>query len=122
MPNMLRNVLGNLFSRPATRQYPTQAREPFANARGMIEFDTENCIFCGACARRCPAAAITVDRAAKQLTFEPFRCIICVACVEVCPRKCIQSRDQYRAPVYAKSEEVHRREMPAEVENKTSRV
>jgi ech hydrogenase subunit F len=107
MPNMLSNVLSNVFRRPATRLYPTVQRPPFSGARGHVEFDTKSCGFCGACSRRCPAAAIVVNRTEKTLTFDPFRCIVCEACVEVCPRKSIVVDNHYRAPAYAKSVEVH---------------
>ncbi len=105
MPSMLQNVLANLFSRPATRRYPFQAREPFPEARGRIGFDISKCVFCGACAKRCPAAAIEVRRNEKELKFEPFRCIICEACVEVCPRHCVDSIAQYRSPAHTKATE-----------------
>jgi ech hydrogenase subunit F len=107
MPNMLSNVLSNVFARPATRPYPTVKRQPFPHARGHMVFDTSSCGFCGACARRCPAAAITVNRQEKTLTFEPFRCLICEACAEVCPRKSITTSNEYRAPAFAKSNEVY---------------
>jgi formate hydrogenlyase subunit 6/NADH:ubiquinone oxidoreductase subunit I len=115
---MLQNVLANLFSRPATRQYPFQRREPFEEARGRINFDIDKCVFCGACAKRCPAAAIEVNRAEKELKFQPFRCIICNACVEVCPRHCIDSVVQYRSPVYDKPEETYRGVVEAKAESK----
>lgn len=118
MPSMLQNVLANLLSRPATRKYPFQRREPFADARGRIDFDISKCAFCGACAKRCPAAAIEVQRAEKELKFEPFRCIICEACVEVCPRKCIDSTAQYRSPVYTKPSEKHQGVIEAKPERK----
>ena len=118
MPSMLQNVLANLFSRPATRKYPFQAREPFPEARGRIGFDISKCAFCGACAKRCPAAAIEVQRAEKELKFEPFRCIICEACVEVCPRKCIDSAAQYRAPVYQKPHETYKAVVEGKAEKK----
>jgi formate hydrogenlyase subunit 6/NADH:ubiquinone oxidoreductase subunit I len=103
---MLGNVLANLVSRPATRRYPFEIREPFDNARGRIEFVIENCVYCGNCARRCPAAAIKVDRVAKTLTFEPFRCIVCETCVEGCPKKAINTVSSYRAPEHSKETEV----------------
>ena len=113
MPEMLGNVLKNLFSRPATRRYPYEKREPFAEARGHIEFDSTKCSFCGACARRCPAAAIVVNRQDKELTFEPFRCIICEACAEVCPRQAIDVMPAHREPACVKGQEVHRPPSPA---------
>ena len=113
MPEMLGNVLKNLFSRPATRRYPHEKREPFAEARGHIRFLSDKCSFCGACARRCPAVAIVVNRAEKELTFEPFRCIICEACAEVCPRQAIDVMSVHRPPANRKSQEVYRPPSPA---------
>lgn len=103
----LPGVLSNLFGGPATRLYPLEKREPFKGARGQIEFDQGKCNLCTLCSRRCPAAAIAVDREAKSYTFWPFRCIICEACVEACPRKAIVLKDQWRAPAYAKTAEVY---------------
>ncbi len=102
MPWFLPGVLGNLFGGPATRLYPFQKRELFDKARGQIELVPENCTFCGACARRCPTAAINVDRTNKGFYFEPFRCIICEACIEICPRDGIRLLNQWRSPEYTK--------------------
>lgn len=97
---MLRRILANLFSRPATRPFPRVSQEPAEGYRGAVEFDQEKCIFCGACALRCPAHAITVDRANKVLTFDLFRCIHCACCAEACKRGCVQLRRAYHPPVY----------------------
>ncbi len=103
----LPGVLSNLFGGPATRLYPVQKREPFAGARGHIEFDSTKCNLCTLCSRRCPAAAIEVDRPGKKYTFWPFRCIVCEACIEACPRKAITLKGEWRAPAYAKPTEVY---------------
>ena len=95
-------VLKNLFGGPATRMYPFERRESFDKARGHVEMDMSACTFCGACAKRCPAAAITVDRQNRTYYFEPFRCIICEACVEVCPKKSITLYKDHRTAAYAK--------------------
>lgn len=99
----LPGVLSNLAGGPATRLHPFQKREPFPRARGHIEFDESKCNFCGGCARRCPAAAISVSREEKSYTFWPFRCIVCEACIEVCPKKAISLANQYRPPAYSKA-------------------
>ncbi len=113
--SMLRNVLSNLFSRPATRNYPVEKRPVVEDLRGHIEFDMSLCIFCGACQRRCPAAAIVVSKADKTLRFEPFRCIMCEWCVEGCPKKCIYTKNSYRSPATSKPVELLRPpEEPAE--------
>jgi Fe-S-cluster-containing hydrogenase component 2 len=62
--------------------------------------------------KRCPAAAIEVDRPGKTVLFEPFRCIICEACAEICPKDVITVEAQHRSPAYQKHTEV--RGVPAE--------
>lgn len=94
-------ALRNLFTKPATRRYPYVAREPFAGSRGRIVIDFPNCIACGACARRCPAGSITVDRAAKSWRIDRFSCVSCGLCVKVCPKKCLAMAPERPAPVRA---------------------
>lgn len=101
---MLRRVLENLFSRPATRPFPKLSREPVEGYRGAVEFAQENCVFCGACALRCPANAIEVDRTSKTVKFDLFKCIHCACCAEACKKGCVQLRSAYHPPVYQKPE------------------
>jgi len=84
---MVPRALRNLVSRPATRRYPTEPRPLFDGARGTIEFDVETCNYCMLCARRCPAAAITVNRDERTWVIEHLTCIACNICVEVCAKK-----------------------------------
>jgi len=104
---MLPNIVRNVFLSPATRKYPFVVREPFVGSRGKILFKAENCTCCGSCARRCPAAAIVVDKEARKLTFKVAHCIICEACIEACPKKDIVLDFKWRAPFYDKPMEVY---------------
>jgi ech hydrogenase subunit F len=90
--------LHNLFSKPATRNYPAQPREYPQRTRGHIENDMDLCIFCGLCSKKCPTGAITVDRAAKTWAISPFSCIQCGFCTEGCPKKCLSMRQTYTQP------------------------
>jgi formate hydrogenlyase subunit 6/NADH:ubiquinone oxidoreductase subunit I len=77
-------ALRNLVSRPATRRYPLEVRPPVALARGHVAVDMASCVFCGLCARRCPAAAIVVSKEARTFALEHLRCVSCGVCVDVC--------------------------------------
>ena len=96
---MARIALCNLIAKPATRRYPHEGRAPFAAARGRIEIDFPACIFCGACQRHCPAAAIVVARSESRWRIDRLACVICGACVIVCPKKCLVMSTIRQTPV-----------------------
>ena len=96
---MSRIAIRNLFTKPATRRYPAFVREPFAATRGRVVIDHAACSHCLACARRCPAAAIVVDRQAMSWRIDRFACVICGACVRVCPKKCLAITNERSRPV-----------------------
>jgi ech hydrogenase subunit F len=81
---MAPRTIRNLFAKPATRRYPYEIRPRFQGARGTIKFDVETCNYCTLCAKRCPAAAITVSRENRTWAIEHLTCIGCNVCVEVC--------------------------------------
>ena len=110
MFDMIGNVFKNLFSQPATRMYPFETRESFKKTRGQVGINIETCIFCGICARKCPADAIVVNKAEKSWELEDFKCVICGVCEEVCPKKSIYMEESYRAPAYVKSKSKHMQE------------
>lgn len=102
MFDMLGNILKNMVSKPATRMYPVEKREPYKDTRGHIDMDIGNCIFCGICSKKCPSNALTVDRNGKSWEIDPFKCIICSVCTEVCPKKCIRTEQSYNTSAYSK--------------------
>ena len=51
--------------------------------------DASKCVYCTICARKCPAGALTVDRAAKTWTLDEDLCVGCGTCAQACPKKCI---------------------------------
>jgi ech hydrogenase subunit F len=84
---MVGRSLRNLVSRPATRRYPYEVRPRYIGARGTLEFDVETCNYCMLCARRCPAAALTVSREERTWAIEQLTCIAFGVCVDVCAKK-----------------------------------
>jgi len=96
---LILTVLKNLFSRPVTRRYPAEAiREPCPDYRGAIVFDVNKCVLCNACARVCPALAITIKRTERQIIFDSLRCIYCRRCLESCPKDAISQDVHYAKP------------------------
>ena len=55
--------------------------------------DLDVCVFCTLCARKCPAEAITVDRAEKKWELDRDACLSCGLCAQSCPKKCISMVD-----------------------------
>lgn len=100
---MILTIIKNLFSRPATRRYPfSDIKEPVKGYRGKIVFELTNCKLCGSCARACPAKAIEVNRATRQLTYYAFNCIYCGTCIDACPADCISQEAHYTSPAERK--------------------
>ena len=95
-------TLGSIFKKPETIQYPVQKKEPPAGLKGHIENQVENCILCGICQKRCPAGAITVDKATSAWSIDRFRCVQCGSCVRECPKGCLVMEPTYAAPATAK--------------------
>ena len=98
-------ALKNLFKKPATR---LEAREFFNATRGHVVFDMDTCVFCSLCARKCPAGAITVDRAEKTWAILRASCVQCSACVDACNKGSLHMAPEYTPPMTEKVPEVYR--------------
>lgn len=110
---MLRTVLGNLFRKPATVAYPAGPKPVCPTARGHVALDVDACIFCSLCARKCPTAAIDVDRAARRWTIRRHDCVLCARCVDACPKKCLAMRPESAVAAAQKNVTVHEAPPPA---------
>ena len=86
-------TMENLYTLPNTEkvvdtfEIPTK-KEAAATAGGdgdLVCSDT--CVFCGLCAKACPADAITVDRKAKSWEVDKDACVKCGACIDKCPKQ-----------------------------------
>lgn len=85
------NALTNMFSKPATINYPFEESPKNKEARGLILYEVEKCIFCLNCEVVCPPGAIlfTQNRESFEFTYHynPYLCIYCGECVRACPDK-----------------------------------
>ena len=91
-------ILSSVFKKPATLMYPVVPREYQERTRGHVDIDVDNCILCGSCQRKCPANAITVDRAGRTWEIQRMQCIQCSSCVDNCPKKCLSMGALYTTP------------------------
>lgn len=107
-------IFRSMFSKPATRLYPIERREPFPATRGRIVPYLQWCNSCTLCEMRCPTGAIRVDRDAKTWQIDRFRCILCGACATSCMKRCLAMDGAHAAPEQQKGVEVFSR--PAELE------
>ena len=108
MFDMIGNIFKNLGSKPATRMYPFEKREPYEDTRGQLGgIDIDACIFCGICSKKCPSDAIVVNKAEKSWEVDRFKCVVCGVCTEVCPKKCLFMNEKYTDAAYAKDKSKH---------------
>ncbi|MCL2632745.1 MAG: 4Fe-4S binding protein [Coriobacteriia bacterium] len=86
---ILPKAIKNLFSKPATSEYPAKKDAIFDDYRGLIAYNAEACIGCMSCKRDCPTGAIDIEKVGDKqykATLRIDRCVFCGQCVESCPR------------------------------------
>ena len=70
------------------------------------------CVYCTLCAKKCPAGALTVDRAARRWTLDEDSCVACGTCATVCPKKAILMPGDEPVAVEAPKAEAPKAEAP----------
>ncbi|MDP2899399.1 MAG: 4Fe-4S binding protein [Candidatus Bathyarchaeota archaeon] len=106
MPEMVKEVLKNLFSKPATVNYPFEKPEPLPTTRGTLTWDMNRCDECQDCERVCPPMAIKVFPEEKKVEYSPFKCIYCLLCIDNCMQQAITHATIMAAPDYKKRVEL----------------
>jgi ech hydrogenase subunit F len=90
MFSALKDALFNLVKPVHTVAYP--AKEDIVlpkDYRGLIEYDSEHCIFCDSCEKACPPKSIVFfqhEDGSKTYKYNPYLCIYCGECVRACPK------------------------------------
>ncbi|MCE1252926.1 MAG: 4Fe-4S binding protein [Anaerolineae bacterium] len=99
--SMLGDVVGSLFKKPFTEQYPFEKKPAPESLRGKLTWDASKCSGCMLCVKDCPANAIeliTIDKANKRfvMKYHMDRCTFCDQCVVNCRLKCLDlSNEQW---------------------------
>lgn len=97
-------VLGHLFRKPITEQYPETKRVLPKRSRHRIILTRdpdgdERCVACFLCSAACPTSCISMEADERKLDFRRYavwfrinfaRCIYCGLCEEACPTLAIQ--------------------------------
>ena len=96
--SVLREILENLTSKPATILYPKEKVPVPPGFRGKIAIRDEVCIGCSKCAVVCPTQCITMAASEREVEVkgrkiirkkkpevELYLCIRCGLCEEYCP-------------------------------------
>lgn len=107
-----KQAIKNLFSKPATSNYPFEPKAYPERSRGHVEINIDDCIMCGLCSRKCMSGAITVDRKTKTWSIERMGCVQCSACVNACPKKCLNIVPGYTEPSTEKTVDSYSQPIP----------
>ena len=102
---MSRLALKWAVKRPPTTRYPFRPRRPIAGSRGQLDLDRATCVYCTACAKKCPTGALLVVRNKKILAIDRLRCISCGYCVEICPKDSLRLTTSHGTPAVTRDRE-----------------
>lgn len=80
------------YQEPMANKFEDVYEKPVEEAKKLPKADTEVCVYCTLCAKKCPQGAITVDRAEKVWKLDADACVSCGLCESSCPKKCIEMK------------------------------
>lgn len=133
IPNIAKGMwitLKHFFRKKATISYP-EVKRPFSPVwRGLHvlnrdEEGRERCTACGLCAVACPAEAITMEAAEREIGEENLyreekyaaryeinmlRCIFCGLCEEACPKDAIYLTETFTPSDFARKKFIYGKE------------
>lgn len=95
----LGEALRSLFSSPYTSKFPKKVSLPPPRFRGIILFEEDKCVGCGACVEVCPAKARAVEddleTGIRHVVYLRDMCIYCAQCTTYCPTEAIHHTVDY---------------------------
>lgn len=94
------------FKKPVTSNYPFEPRQALEGSRGRLTFDTETCVYCGVCGKKCPTGALSINRAGRRWSIDRLLCITCGYCIEACPKKSLGLETAHMTPTITRDREV----------------
>ncbi len=84
---------------PFTVNFPKVPSPVAPTFRGIMVFEEDKCIVCGACAEVCPANARELtdfpDRGMRRITHHQERCIYCGVCEAACSWQALKHTEEY---------------------------
>lgn len=84
---------------PYTVNFPKVPSPVASTFRGIMVFEEDKCVVCGACAEVCPAAAREainlLDAGMRKITHHQERCIYCGLCEAACSWEAIRHTEEY---------------------------
>jgi len=113
-------TLGSVFKKPETVQYPFESKPAPAGRKGHIVVNIDDCVFCGLCAKACPAMAIEVDKAQRTWSIDYFQCVQCFSCTSACHKGCLSMDVAF--PQAAASKGVHVVQAPVAEDSASEQV
>jgi len=122
MLSMVKELLAQLFKKPATNKFPVKYAPKSATKllekagkgkaklnppvstperfRGRLSYNRAKCIMCLQCIRTCPAAALEVDEKKNRIKHFVSRCTFCAQCVDTCPVKALAMTNEFLLSSY----------------------
>jgi formate hydrogenlyase subunit 6/NADH:ubiquinone oxidoreductase subunit I len=95
------------FKKPVTTRYPFEPRQAIEGSRGSLTFDTETCVYCGVCGKKCPTGALTINRKGRKWSIDRLLCITCGYCVDACPKKSLALETPHATPTVTRDREFY---------------
>ena len=96
-------TLGSVFKKPETVQYPFESKPAPAGRKGHIAVNVDECVFCGLCAKACPAMAIEVDKSQRTWSIDYFQCVQCFNCTFACHKGCLSMETAFPQAAVSKT-------------------